>query len=98
MRTWFKILAEAGKGWNADNVFKHSAAVSFYTLFSLAPVTIIAVTIAGVFLGRDAATLQLQTQLTQLVGDKSAETILSAARPAKRPRKAHGPRHSGLAW
>ena len=43
MPRWLKTLVTAGKNWNEDNAFKHSAAVSFYTLFSLAPITIIAV-------------------------------------------------------
>ncbi len=79
MNSSLKILIQAAKAWNADNVFKHSAAVSFYTLFSLAPVTIIAVTIAGIFLGRDVASHQLELQMTQLVGQASAKAILSAA-------------------
>jgi membrane protein len=83
MKTWFQILVAAAKAWNADNVFKHSAAVSFYTLFSLAPVTIIAVTVAGVFLGRDAATHQLELQVTQLVGPASAAAIMSAAQASQ---------------
>lgn len=79
MKPWLKIFLQAGKSWNADNAFKHSAAVSFYTLFSLAPITIIAVTVAGMFLGRAAASEQLKIQVTQLVGPASAEMVLSAA-------------------
>jgi membrane protein len=78
MRSWFETLAAAAKSWNADNTFKHSAAVSFYTLFSLAPVTIIAVTIAGFFFGRDAAARQFNAQITALVGKESAGVIQSA--------------------
>ncbi|MEO7598564.1 MAG: YihY/virulence factor BrkB family protein [Opitutus sp.] len=75
MSRWFKILVDAGKAWNADNAFKHSAAVSFYTLFSLAPVTIIAVGVAGMFFGKEVATKQFSDQMTQLVGKTSAELI-----------------------
>jgi membrane protein len=79
MSKWFKILLAAGKAWNTDNAFKHSAAVSFYTLFSLAPITIIAVTVAGAFLGREEAGRQFTAQVTQLVGPASAEMIQAAA-------------------
>ena len=82
MRKWWDIFVNAGKSWNDDNTFKHSAAVSFYTLFSLAPVTIIALTIAGIFFGRDAATQQFNTQMTQLVGKDSAgvfNTVVTAS-------------------
>ena len=84
MLHWLKIFGQAAKAWNADNAFKHSAAVSFYTLFSLAPVTIIAVTVAGWFLGRDAATHQLEVQMTQLIGPAGAETILAAAKASQK--------------
>ncbi|MDB6167432.1 MAG: ribonuclease [Verrucomicrobia bacterium] len=83
MRAWLQILVTAAKNWNTDNVFKHSAAVSFYTLFSLAPVTIIAVTIAGAVFGRDAATQQFNTQIGQLMGKASAEVIQSAIKASE---------------
>lgn len=79
MSKWPKIFWEAAKAWKTDNAFKHSAAVSFYTLFSLAPITIIAVTVAGVFLGREAAHQQLIDQLAALVGKASAEMMQKAA-------------------
>jgi len=83
MKRWAKILTNAAKSWNADDIFKHSAAVSFYTLFSLAPITIIAVTVAGIFLGKEAANRQLELQITQLVGPASAEMIQSAAKASQ---------------
>ncbi|MDP3071453.1 MAG: YihY/virulence factor BrkB family protein [Opitutaceae bacterium] len=72
---WLKIVFTAGKGWKDDNAFKHSAAVSFYTLFSLAPITIIAVGIASLVFGKEAATRQFSDQMGQLVGPASAELI-----------------------
>jgi membrane protein len=78
MRRWFRILVAAAKAWNADHAFKHSAAVSFYTLFSLAPITIIAVGIAGFFFGEEVATKQFSSQMTQLVGQASAKVIREA--------------------
>ncbi|HEX2860090.1 MAG TPA: YihY/virulence factor BrkB family protein [Lacunisphaera sp.] len=79
MRKWLRILWTAAKAWKADNAFKHSAAVSFYTLFSLAPMTIIAVTVAGVFLGREEANRQFIAQVSGLVGPASSEMIQQAA-------------------
>src|SRR5688500_1229917 len=75
MPRWLRILINAGKAWNADNAFKHSASVSFYTLFSLAPITLIAVGVAGFFFGKDVAAEQLSAQMIQLVGKDSAELI-----------------------
>lgn len=78
MMRWLKTLFTAGKNWNADNAFKHSAAVSFYTLFSLAPITIIAVGVASVVFGKDIAMKGFSSQVTQLVGAKSADLISQA--------------------
>ncbi len=78
MPRWLKIVFTAGKGWSEDNAFKHSAAVSFYTLFSLAPITIIAVGIASLVFGKEAATRQFSSQMAQLVGPASAELIQNA--------------------
>ena len=84
-KTAFQLLVSAAQAWNTDNAFKHSAAVSFYTLFSLAPVTIIAITIMGVFLGQEIATRQFTSQMTALVGPASAEMINAAAKASQSP-------------
>jgi membrane protein len=84
MLRWVKILVRAGKSWFDDDVFKHSAAVSFYTLFSLAPITLIAVWVAGFFFGEEAAAGQLSGQITQLVGNEGAKVIQDAV-AASRP-------------
>src|SRR5688572_7828113 len=75
MPRWLVIIVNAGKAWNADNAFKHSASVSFYTLFSLAPITLIAVGVAGLFFGKDVAARQFSSQVGQLVGTESAALI-----------------------
>lgn len=75
MPRWLKVFSEAGKAWNADNAFKHSASVAFYTLFSLAPITLIAVGVAGVFFGQEIAAKQFSAQVGQLVGQESADLV-----------------------
>lgn len=70
-----KIFVAAAKAWNTDNAFKHSSSVAFYTLFSLAPITLIAVGVAGFFFGRDVAAKQFSAQVAQLVGSESADLV-----------------------
>ncbi len=74
-----KIIIAAGRAWQADNAFKHSAAVSFYTLFSLAPVSVVAITLMTWVFGEPVAKRQFSTQITELVGPASAQTINAAA-------------------
>lgn len=83
MKRGLKIFLSAAKRWSADNVFKHAAAVSFYTLFSLAPITIIAITVAGMFFGKEIAGAELQKQITALVGPASAELVQAAAKASE---------------
>jgi membrane protein len=75
MRRWARVFLAAGKSWAADNAFKHAGAVSFYTLFSVAPITIIAVAVAGAIFGPEAAQGELSDQLTGLIGAEGAEVI-----------------------
>lgn len=81
---WVHISLAAGKRWAADNAFRHAAAVSFYTLFSLAPITVIAVTLAGAVFGAEAAQGELSDQLTGLIGADGAhviEKLVAESRP-----------------
>ena len=78
MKRELRIWVAAAKAWSRDNAFKHSAAVSFYTLFSLAPITIIAVGVAGLFFGEEVATKQFTAQMEQLVGKAGSEVIQRA--------------------
>jgi len=84
MKRWYKIFVSAGRNWIADNVFKHAGAVSFYTLFSVAPITIIAVTLAGAVFGQEAAQGELSAQLAGLIGKEGAlviEKLVADSRP-----------------
>ncbi|WP_338758754.1 YihY/virulence factor BrkB family protein [Massilia sp. METH4] len=51
------------------------AALAFYTLFSLAPILVLVIAIAGFFYGKDAAQGELFTQLRGMVGPQGAEAI-----------------------
>jgi membrane protein len=78
MKRWWKIVRDAAVAWFSDNAFAHAAAVSFYTVFSLAPITLIVVAIVGIFFGQKAAQQQFLAQVSQLVGRSSAELIQKA--------------------
>ncbi|HXF81110.1 MAG TPA: YihY/virulence factor BrkB family protein [Usitatibacter sp.] len=76
------LARRAFAGWMEDAAPSMGAALAFYTLFSLAPVLLLAISVAGFFMGRDEAQNLLIAQLTTLVGDKAAlgiESLLDAA-------------------
>jgi len=83
---WRKLLEDTTTEWWNDNAFRLSAALAYYTLFSLAPVLVVAVAIAGFAFGREAVRGQLFEELRGLVGDASAAALQTAvAAAAVRP-------------
>ncbi|UVW30149.1 YihY/virulence factor BrkB family protein [Massilia sp. H6] len=61
--------------WLAHRAASKGAALAFYTLFSLAPILVLVIAVAGMFYGHDAAQGQLLDELRGLVGAQGAETI-----------------------
>lgn len=61
--------------WLEHRASSKGAALAFYTLFSLAPILVLVIAIAGFFYGTDAAQGQLLDELRGLVGKQGAETI-----------------------
>lgn len=61
--------------WLGHRASSKGAALAFYTLFSLAPILVLVIAIAGFFYGVDAAQGQLLDELRGLVGKQGAETI-----------------------
>jgi membrane protein len=66
-----KIVSE----WIDDEPFSLAAALSYYTLFSLAPLLVIAISVAGFFFGQEAAQNQVVETSQGLVGQESAQAI-----------------------
>jgi membrane protein len=71
------LVKEAGISWNNNNAMRMAAAVSYYSIFSLSPVFVLAIAVASLWFGREAATGQLYGQLGQWVGSEGARTIES---------------------
>src|SRR5258705_10888485 len=75
VREWRDLAVEAGRGWQADGVPSMGAALAFYTLFSMAPLLLLAIAIAGFVIGTDTARELVFTQLTTLLGEKGAAAV-----------------------
>lgn len=79
-----KNIARSAIGeWFDHRAASKGAALAFYTLFSIAPILVLVIAIAGLFYGRQAAQGEILAQLQGLVGAQSAQAIqmvLSGAR------------------
>jgi len=77
--TYYKILIDilhtTINEWLNDKVFRMAAALSFYSLISLAPLLMILTVSAGYFFGKQAVAGQIVTRIDEYVGVQSAELI-----------------------
>ncbi len=71
----WKILKSSFSQFMTDNGLKLSASLSFYTVFSLAPLLIIIISLCGFFFGADAVKGEILGQLKGLVGSDAAKQI-----------------------
>jgi membrane protein len=77
-------LQETVRSWYADSAPRWSAAIAFYTIFSLAPVLIIVIAVAGSLWGDLAVRAEVVGQFGELLGDAGArqvEHLIQAALP-----------------
>jgi len=75
MRQLRRLLGTTFADWWNDNTFRLSASLAFYTIFSLAPVLVIAVQLAAIFFGRDVAVAQVVGEIELLAGPEAGRTV-----------------------
>ena len=73
--TLVTLAKETLSRWSEDKASTLAAALAYYALFSLAPLVLIAVAVAGLVFGQRAAEGQLYSQLAGIVGEASARTV-----------------------
>jgi membrane protein len=84
-RVVLALLKSAYLEWSKDKAPRMGAALAYYTIFSLAPVLIIAIAIAGLFFGAQAAQGEIAGQIEGLIGPDGARTIQALIQSAHRP-------------
>ena len=82
------LLKTAYLEWSKDKAPRMSAALAYYTIFSLAPLLIIAIAIAGLAFGIEAAQGEIAGQIQGLIGRDGARAVQSMIQSAHKP--AHG--------
>lgn len=79
------VLREAYAGWQRHHTAHLAAALSFYLAFSLAPLLVIAIAIAGLVLGQRAATQDVLGPLTDYVGRSGARFVTNLVAGLSQP-------------
>src|ERR1700712_2031569 len=67
-----EIFKNAFTGFSDDKVTKLSASLAYYTIFSMAPLLIVIISLCGWFLGRDAVEGKVYGQLAGFIGSDTA--------------------------
>jgi membrane protein len=80
-KVW-QIIKETVYGFIDDDALSRGAAIAFYAATSIAPVLLIAIAIAGVVFGKDAAQNAITLQLSGLMGDQTARLLQTAVSSA----------------
>jgi membrane protein len=76
------FLKETFQEFGRDKVMRWAAATAYYAVFSLAPMLVIAIALAGVFLGDEAARGEVVDQLSGTMGPQAAEAVQNMIRSA----------------
>src|ERR1700733_6857332 len=78
----WKLVTDTFQSWHKDRAQSMGAALAFYTLFSIAPLLLIVISVDGYFLGARTMRGEIDSILAGVVGDGGARTIERLARSA----------------
>ena len=83
----FDLCRKAVVAWIDDFAPSMGAAISYYTVFSLAPLLVIVIAIAGALFGREAVQGEIVAQLSGLMGHDAAVSVQNMVKSASEPGK-----------
>ncbi len=83
----WKLLKETAASWSEDRVPSMGAALAYYTTFSIAPLLLIVISVAGLVFGVEAAHGELVEQLRGLMGEEGARAVESLIQSVSEPKQ-----------
>src|SRR4029453_13240148 len=87
LRAIFRLARESVSAWIDDFAPSMGAAISYYTIFSIAPLLLIVSAVAGIVFGSDAAAGRIYGELASLVGSDGARAIQAMVASASEPER-----------
>jgi membrane protein len=85
LAAWWGLVKEVATSWVDNYVPSMGAALAYYTMFSLAPLLLIVVSVAGLVFGEDAARGEIQAQLQDLMGEQGAGAVQGLLASVREP-------------
>jgi membrane protein len=87
MKTWWILLKDAAANWATHKDSRQGAALAYYSIFSLGPLIVIAIAIAGLVFGQEAVRGEVASQLKGLLGDGGAQAVQAMLAGASQPQQ-----------
>src|SRR5437016_14560858 len=85
MMSWWALSKEAAASWVKHKDAQLGAALAYYSIFSLGPLIVIAVAIAGLTFGQEAVRGEVSAQLRDLLGSAGAQAVNAMLVGASKP-------------
>ena len=82
-----ELFRDALVEWDRDNVPRLGAALAYYSLFALAPLLVVVISVAGLAFGEEAARSQVVRQIDGLLGKEGAEAVQAMIIAAREPER-----------
>jgi len=82
---YWPVVKDAGSEWWNDKAPRLGAALAYYSIFSIAPLLVIAIAVAGFAFGPEAAQGQVSRQVSHLVGEEGGKAIEAMVAAANKP-------------
>jgi membrane protein len=81
------VAKEAAGNWSSHKDSRQGAALAYYSIFSLGPIILIAIAVAGFFFGGEAVSGQVADSIKDMLGDTGAKAVQAMLADAGRPRE-----------
>jgi membrane protein len=83
----WSVAREAAGNWSSHKDARQGAALAYYSVFSIGPIIVIAIAVAGLFFGREAVSGQVAASNKDMLGDSGANAVQAMLADAGRPRE-----------
>ena len=85
LKTFLSLLKEAAGSWSDDHAPSMGAAISYYSVFSLTPLLVIIIAVAGLFFGASEVQGAVYGQIASLMGEDAARAVDEMLKHAQEP-------------
>ena len=83
----WNALMDAGRHWVAHKSPKAGASLAYYSIFSMGPLIVVVISVAGLVFDREGVQHQVVDAIRGLIGDKGAEAVRAMLGGADRPKQ-----------